>query len=88
MLCYLATGRVFVPAPILDLDSLLESLNCGAVDKCCLVTRSLKWYCAALSELSELHSGYIDFNTGLDYIVCRVRDICFCKLHIRSGLCF
>ena len=76
-MCYLSTGRVFVSPPIQDLDQLLTELLCDGNGKCTVEAKPLRWYCAALSQISEAHSGYISFNTGLDYVVARLRDVCF-----------
>ena len=79
LLCYLSTGRTLVSPPILDLDLLLTGMLCGESGKCSLETKRLKWYCAAFSEVSEMHNCYLSFNVGLDYVIARARDICFGK---------
>ena len=82
LFCFLATGRIFVSPPTLDLTELLTGMLCGNTGRCSVQTKQLRWYCAAVSEMSEAHSGYISFNTSLDYIICRTRDICFGKIFL------
>ena len=54
---------------------------------CSITTKNMQWRCLALSSLTELHSGYMSYNSGLDYIVCHAREILFCKL-LRYRLSF
>ena len=78
--CFLGSGREFILDPILDLDGLLESYVCSRdAESCQIVTKNMNWRCLAYSELSELHPGFLSFNAGLDYVVCRIRDVFFCK---------
>ena len=83
--CYLNTNRPFVMDPELDLETLLESYFCDST--CSITTKNMQWRCLALSSLTELHSGYMSYNSGLDYIVCHAREILFCKL-LRYRLSF
>ena len=75
--CYLSNNRPFVLDPELDLEALLESYVCQS--KCSITTKKLRWQCLALSSLTELHNGYMNYNAGLDYVVCHARNIAFCE---------
>ena len=71
--------------PELDLDKLLESYDCDSRSPTCdLTTKNLRWRCLALSSMSELHTGFLSFNAGLDYVVSRAHDVIFSKFLILS----
>ena len=78
MACYLSTNRPFVLDPELDLETLLESYVCSS--KCTISTKGMKWRCLAFSSITELHNGYMNYNSGLDYVISHTRNVVFCKL--------
>ena len=78
LLCYLSTSRPFVMDPELDLERLLSSYLCQSA--CSITTKKLEWKCLAMSNVSELHNGYMSYNSGLDYVVSHTRNIMFGKL--------
>ena len=85
----MSTNRPFVMDPELDLETLLESYFCNST--CSISTKNMHWRCLALSSLTELHNGYMSYNSGLDYIISHAREILFCKYFTFSSyflICF
>ena len=82
MLCYLSISRPFVSEPELDLERLLESYACNST--CSITTKNLEWKCLAYSSISELHNGFMSYNSGLDYVISHSRNVAFCKFYIFS----
>ena len=82
--CYISTGRSLITDPILDIEQLLSGYYCeDSYGNCKITSRPMIWRCAAFSELSELHAGFLSFNTGLDYVIYRLNSVCFCKYRIQ-----
>ena len=77
LLCYVSANRPFVMDPELDLEKLLESYACDST--CSIVTKPLVWKCLAFSMISELHNGFMSYNSGLDYIISHTRNVMFSK---------
>ena len=86
LLCYLSTGRPFVMDPELDLERLLSSYLCKST--CSITTKKLEWKCLAMSTVSELHNGYMTFNSGLDFVISHTRNVMFGKFLFFKLLCF
>ena len=66
--------------PELDLETLLESYVCKS--KCQIVTKNMRWRCLAFSSLTELHNGYMSYNSGLDHVVSHARNVLFSEFLI------
>ena len=77
LLCYLTANRPLVTDPELDLERLLEGYACDSA--CSIVTKPMKWSCLAFSMVSELHNGYMAFNSGLDFVISHSRNVLFSK---------
>ena len=80
LLCYLSTGRPFVMDPELDLERLLSSYLCKST--CSITTKKMEWKCLAMSTVSELHNGYMSYNSGLDFVISHTRNVMFGKFYV------
>ena len=65
--CYAAVGKTFTRDSFETLGEVLAKYDC---DSCPLATDAKpEWFCAAQSEVLELHHGFMDFSTSFDMVI-------------------
>ena len=71
--CYSGIGKTFTRDEFEDIEAVLGKYLCDI----CPIAPDMKmdWPCAALSEILELHPGYLDFGTSFDMLVSRARHV-------------
>ena len=71
--CYSGIGKTFTRDSFADLEAVLAKYSC---DFCPIEsTAKVNWPCAALSEILEMHPGYLDFGTSFDMLVSHARFV-------------
>ena len=65
--CYSGVGKTCTRDQFEDIETVLSKYDC---DYCTLAPdERLSWLCAAVSEVLEMHPGYLDFGTSFDMLV-------------------
>ena len=65
--CYMYTGKSILREKFETLDSLMERYSCLLCPTG--LGQKMIWLCAGLSEVCDLHPGFLDFKTACDFVI-------------------